>query len=156
MIKLNRKIYVPIISILLTTYAIASLKIYPHYLSYFNILAGGPKNGYQHLIDSNIDWGQDLILLKEYMEENNIYTIHLAYFGWVDPEVYGINYEILKPESKGGTAAISVNYYQGYPFYIIKKDSVVKIPFRYYDFVHKYQIKDRAGYSILIFDLPDE
>ena len=35
----------------------SSLAIYPHSLSYFNELAGGPTKGHYHLIDSNIDWG---------------------------------------------------------------------------------------------------
>jgi Dolichyl-phosphate-mannose-protein mannosyltransferase len=39
--------------------AAASLSIHPHYLAYFNELAGGPANGSRWLIDSNLDWGQD-------------------------------------------------------------------------------------------------
>lgn len=38
--------------------------VYPHYLAYFNELAGGPRNGYQSLVDSNLDWGQDLKELR--------------------------------------------------------------------------------------------
>ncbi len=38
----------------------SSLWIYPHSLSYFNESIGGPKNGGAHLVNSNIDWGQDL------------------------------------------------------------------------------------------------
>ena len=32
-----------------------SLYIHPHYLAYFNELAGGPDNGYKYLVDSNLD-----------------------------------------------------------------------------------------------------
>jgi hypothetical protein len=39
----------------------SSLWYYPHSLSYFNELVGGPKHGHEHLLDSNIDWGQDLL-----------------------------------------------------------------------------------------------
>jgi hypothetical protein len=49
---------------------IASLWYYPHSMSYFNILVGGPKNGGKHLIDSNIDWGQDMLLLKRWYDEH--------------------------------------------------------------------------------------
>ena len=38
----------------------SSLFIYPHSISYFNEITGGPKNGPEHLLDSNTDWGQDL------------------------------------------------------------------------------------------------
>ncbi|MEZ4590126.1 MAG: phospholipid carrier-dependent glycosyltransferase [Chloroflexota bacterium] len=36
-----------------------------HYLAFFNVLAGGPDGGWRYLVDSNIDWGQDLGGLKE-------------------------------------------------------------------------------------------
>lgn len=32
----------------------------PHFLGYFNALAGGPRAGHRYLADSNVDWGQDL------------------------------------------------------------------------------------------------
>ena len=40
---------------------LSGLSVYPHSMSYFNELVGGPRNGHAHLIDSNIDWGQDLL-----------------------------------------------------------------------------------------------
>ena len=46
--------------------------IFPHYLAYFNELAGGPLNGWRSLADSNIDWGQDLPGLKAWLDRNNI------------------------------------------------------------------------------------
>jgi Dolichyl-phosphate-mannose-protein mannosyltransferase len=39
--------------------AASSLAAHPHYLSYFNELIGGPRNGYRWLSDSNVDWAQD-------------------------------------------------------------------------------------------------
>jgi len=39
--------------------AVASGSVHPHYLAYFNELAGGPANGARWLIDSNLDWNQD-------------------------------------------------------------------------------------------------
>jgi len=43
---------------------VSSLLVYPHSMSYFNELAGGPKNGPAHLLHSNVDWGQDLLFLE--------------------------------------------------------------------------------------------
>jgi hypothetical protein len=37
--------------------------IAPHPLSFFNMLAGGPAAGRKLLVDSNLDWGQDLARL---------------------------------------------------------------------------------------------
>ena len=64
---------------------------YPHYLAFFNELVGGPKNGYKVLLDSNLDWGQDLKGLKRWMDANGVNKIRFLYFGWIDPEYYGID-----------------------------------------------------------------
>jgi 4-amino-4-deoxy-L-arabinose transferase-like glycosyltransferase len=45
----------------------SSLWIYPHSLAYFNELVGGPKGGHRHLLNSNIDWGQDLLFLRRWL-----------------------------------------------------------------------------------------
>src|SRR3989304_1695816 len=77
----------------------SSVNIYPYYLAYFNEFIGGPKNGYKYLVDSNLDWGQDLPGLKQYMDRNSIKKIKLSYFGFSDPVYYGINYEYLPSHS---------------------------------------------------------
>jgi hypothetical protein len=43
---------------------LSSLWIYPHSLSYFNESIGGPLNGSNHLLGSNVDWGQGLKYLE--------------------------------------------------------------------------------------------
>ena len=45
-----------------------SLYYYPHGIAFFNALAGGPANGLHYLADSNLDWGQDLPALREYLD----------------------------------------------------------------------------------------
>jgi 4-amino-4-deoxy-L-arabinose transferase-like glycosyltransferase len=80
---------------LVAWYVGASCWIHPHYLAYFNELVGGPDNGYEYLVDSNLDWGQDLKGLKKYMDEHGISKINLSYFGTDSPERYGISYNWL-------------------------------------------------------------
>src|SRR5439155_22186730 len=59
----------------------SSLAVFPHSLSYFNELAGGPENGPAHLLDANIDWGQDLLELKRWSDAHPAARpFHLAYF----------------------------------------------------------------------------
>jgi hypothetical protein len=74
----------------------SSLYHYPHSLSYFNELVGGPKNGHTHLLDSNIDWGQDLLFLKRWLQDHpEVQPIALAYSipaSLVDPVDFGIKY----------------------------------------------------------------
>jgi hypothetical protein len=67
----------------------------PHDLAYFNELAGGSRNGVKYLADSNLDWGQSLPALKEWMNAAGVDVIYLAYFGTDRPEVYGIRFQLL-------------------------------------------------------------
>ena len=85
----------------------ASFSVRPHYLAYFNETIGGPPNGYRHLVDSSLDWGQDLPSLQRWIDalpanerDGNIY---LAYFGAASPRHYGIAAHILPEEKPGGT-----------------------------------------------------
>ncbi len=81
--------------LLLVWYCLASVSASPHHLAYFNELAGGPDGGVNWLVDSNLDWGQDLKRLKAYVEENEITSLRLLYFGTAEPSYYGIEFEPL-------------------------------------------------------------
>jgi Dolichyl-phosphate-mannose-protein mannosyltransferase len=49
-------------------YLFGVVTVHPHYLAYFNELAGGPENGYRYLSDSNVDMGQDIKRLGAYLD----------------------------------------------------------------------------------------
>jgi len=83
-----KKMGISLVSALLGFYIISSLLIWPHYLTYFNEIAKGSKNGYKYAVDSNYDWGQDLKRLKKWVDENEIEKIYLSYFGGGNPEYY--------------------------------------------------------------------
>lgn len=83
------------VAIPLVWYVGAAATTWPHYLAYFNELAGGPANGYRYLVDSNLDWGQDLKGLKAFMDSRGIDRVYLSYFGSDSPERYGIAYDWL-------------------------------------------------------------
>jgi hypothetical protein len=74
-------------------YAGGTLRQHPHHLAYFNEIAGGPSNGWRLLVDSNLDWGQDLKRLATWMRENGVARVKLSYFGSADPWYYGIDAE---------------------------------------------------------------
>ena len=80
------------VALLAAWYVVSSASVFPHYLAYFNELAGGPDGGWRYLVDSNLDWGQDLKGLKRYMDEHAIKRIWLSYFGTADPRHYGIEF----------------------------------------------------------------
>jgi hypothetical protein len=71
----------------------ASLAIRPHYLAFFNALVG-PERGYRHLVDSSLDWGQDLPGLAVWLEADpgarGGDPVYLAYFGSSSPASYGV------------------------------------------------------------------
>ena len=79
-------------SILLLLFATSSVSSRPDYLAYFNPLAGGPKHAYKHLVDSSLDWGQELPRLKNWLERHRQPDdpVYLAYFGSGDPAYHGI------------------------------------------------------------------
>lgn len=73
--------------------AVETIMIAPHFLAYFNQVAGGPEQGWRILADSNIDWGQDLRRLGAYLDEYAPgETVRLSWFGTAYPERYGIDY----------------------------------------------------------------
>lgn len=90
---------------------------HPEYLAYFNTLAGGSELGRFHLLDSNLDWGQDLHELKQFVAEHpEAEPLSLAYFGTLPPESLGLKYEnppINIP--RAGWHAVSVNFVMGLP-----------------------------------------
>jgi hypothetical protein len=89
------------------------LRYAPGYLSYFPIFVD-PGTSYKLLSDSNLDWGQGLIALRKYEDQHPGEAIHLAYFGEVDPALYGIRYEPLFPGQKAsGTIVVSAMHLSG-------------------------------------------
>ena len=64
-IKVSTIFYVLIILSIIST-----ITAYPHYLSYYNETVGGSYNAYNVAEDSNYDWGQDYITLKNWQDTN--------------------------------------------------------------------------------------
>ena len=139
------------IVVLCVWHALSSLSIHPHYLAYFNEFVGGPDNGYRYLVDSNLDWGQDLKNLKVYMDENGLQSVYLAYFGSAHTNYYGIEAQPLpteKPadldERPSAVYAISATYLQG--GYLGDAEA-----FRW---LRPYSPMAKVGYSIFLYRLP--
>lgn len=134
----------------------STIAIAPHYLAYFNEIGGGPENGYKYLVDSNLDWGQDLRELKKYMDRNKIKRVSLSYFGSDSPDRYGIAYDWLPsfflynhhPEQMpqidpNQPLAISVTNLQGTQ--LGDKEQ--------FKWLLQHEPVARLGYSIFVYDL---
>lgn len=71
------------------------LSYYPHFLTYISEYGPGRDQNYRVMVDSNTDWGQGLLELREFMDEQGIDRVRLSYFGSALPSGYGIAYERL-------------------------------------------------------------
>lgn len=142
-IKIKRLFFLNIVLILLCLLSFAeTLKIHPHYMSYFNQLCGGPDNGWKYLRETNTDYGQDLPALANYIKKNNISNFKFLYCGTAEPKYYGLKYEGFEKsdfETPGNCIyAISVNYLESVRWAIDLKPTA------------------KAGYTIFIYDLRKE
>ena len=121
----------------------------PHYLAYFNEFIGGPSNGYKYLVDSNLDWGQDLKHLKRYLDGRGIPAVYLSYFGTADPAYYGIKFQPM-PARPPSTAAEPA-------YYVISATSLQGVYAGGASGAHwlaRYEPSDRVGYSMFVYHLP--
>ena len=140
---------------------ISSLAVFPHSLSYFNELAGGPQGGPAHLLDANIDWGQDLLELKRWYDAHpEARPFYLAYFGFFDPRLAGLDFQPVpgapatenpnaRTSSKTGPVpgwhAVSINELYGYKHLGHETD--------HYAYLRPVAPAARIGYSIMIYHL---
>ncbi|HEY0797240.1 MAG TPA: glycosyltransferase family 39 protein [Acidisarcina sp.] len=69
----------------------------PGLLAYANEAWGGPSKTHLYLSDSNVDWGQQLKAVRQYLETHSSQPCYFAYFaqGPVDFRDYGINCQVL-------------------------------------------------------------
>jgi hypothetical protein len=135
-----------------------SLRYHPHHLAYFNEWSGGPLGGRQHLLDSNLDWGQDLRGLKRYLDEKRIDDIGLAYFGMIPPAELGIRYHVPPQTPAPGWYAISAHFLYGGPHTVCNPDGTYRsADIREFSWLLQFQPVARIGYSIDVFHVtPDQ
>lgn len=90
---------------------------HPDHLTFFNAIAGGPERGSEWLLDSNLDWGQDLYRVPAAVASIDPDAVpYLLYFGHVDPALYGLHYQLLPATPVEGIIAVSENFLWGYPY----------------------------------------
>jgi hypothetical protein len=153
---------VAVVALLLMWHAFESVRIAPHYLAYFNPFDGGPKQAYRHLVDSSLDWGQDLPALKDWLDREGLQAsnhppVFLSYFGTSRPEYYGIDAKPLPgyfdrstprvPEPlTGGVYCISATMLQG--LYLMARGKwSAEHEEKYQATLHNLRILDGTGSS---------
>ena len=137
--------------------AFSVISVYPHFLAYFNELVRGPDNGYKYVVDSNLDWGQDLKRLKNWVEENKIDKVYLDYFGGGNPQYYlGTKYAPWWGDRdpaefpKGNYLAVSASFLQGG-----RGEAIPTLPQSsgYYRWLNNYIPVTTIGHSIFIYHI---
>ena len=98
--------YTILVGVLMAWLVTGTLNVFPNFLTFFNEISGGRDNGYKYVVDSNLDWGQGLLTLKKYLQEKKIDQVQLAYFGSVEPKVYGLSYTRVKDANLRGKKEI--------------------------------------------------
>ncbi len=139
--------------------ALSTLRISPHYLAYFNELAGGPDNGYRYLADSNTDWGQAYKDLARFQQENEIGPVHLSAFIFYDPALYGVEYEPLTP-LRGDTPAVFPSRFNPPPGdYVISATTLDGVPLadpEMYDWFRRREPDAKIGHALFYYHVPEQ
>ena len=128
----------------------------PHQLAYFNLFAGSQDHARRLLLDSNLDWGQDLGRLATFLETNGVGRVGLGYFGHVDPGIYGIDYALPPQAPAAGRYAVSANFLAGYPYAITWTDRMIGVKRGAWSWLDRLAPTARVGSSIYYFDVTDD
>lgn len=144
--------------------SISSLSVYPHSLSYFNELAGGPEGGHRHLIDTNIDWGQDLLYLKCWYDKHpEARPLRAALYGHhFDVNQVGIEFSSPHPgPATGRDSAASLRKDESVlgpqpGWYAMSVHRLHDRDGKYDYFLRYFEPKFKIGYSIYIYHIMPE
>jgi hypothetical protein len=130
--------------------------IHPDYLAFFNVAAGGPGKGERYLIDSNLDWGQDLGRLARWLEESPVargrtYTVRAFNTSDGLMRELGMDPKSMEGEPRG-LFAISKNYLHRLQNADLTADGRLELGTDY-TWVLRYPRVARIGYSLDVYDL---
>jgi len=148
----NKRLLSTTLAVLVSAGVASSLSVFPYSMSYFNYAVGGPMGGKYHLLDANIDWGQDLLRVKEWVDNHpDAKPLHTGLFSFVPLKAAGIESKpIPRPDNSGrlpaldpGWYVISVNELMGYRHYGSNRPECMQF--------QKMDPVDMIGYSTYIY-----
>lgn len=76
--------------------SLSSLFYFPHSLSYFNELFGGPSQGHKYLSGTNIDWGHNVYYLRDEIKRRRWDSVGMSLWTRYDLKLAGIEAQITK------------------------------------------------------------
>ncbi len=135
---------------LLLAYPLSALLATPDTIGYFNLLAGG--RGDRYLLDSNLDWGQGLKRLRAFLDRERLPGVALAYFGHVDPSIYGIRWRFPDP-ARPGLAVVSANFVHGYPYVTVVRGRMVPVPVGAFAWIERWPRLADLGGGLYLYEI---
>ena len=124
---------------------------------------GGPAQGHQYLFEANIDWGQDLYFVKDWIKRHpEARPVTLSWYEIFDPGVAGLN---LPPtpvptsshlsEASGGpvegqSATQGASVFEGWHLVSVHNLQSADQRFTY---LRELEPVDRIGYSVMVYHL---
>jgi len=139
-----------------------ALVAWPRELGYFNALAGAEPA--KVLLDSDLDWGQDLFELRRQTQARGIDNLQIAFFGMLRLCQHGLPHlqGLVPGKETTGWIAISENYYRARSSFMLLKDPCNpkstypegQIPASSFAWLHRYSPVAIAGSSIRLYHLP--
>src|SRR5271156_3679937 len=132
--------------VLLSWHVIASLRIHPDYLAYFNEIAG--QHPERILVVSDLDWGQDLLRLSAVLKEKRVEQVSIAYSGSADLSRFNLpSFRQLTPhQHTTGWIAISL---------ITLKTGGILTPDDSFTWLEAYKPVCLVGHSIRLYYVAD-
>ena len=120
------------------------VRVYPNSIAFFNTLSGGPTAGPRYLLDSNVDWGQGLIHLRDDLASRPHSCVALSYFGRADTHYYlgetrPVPNSAAEAQAQHCLIAVSVEHLYGDPVHRLS-------------YLLKYRPIARPSYSIYLYD----
>lgn len=131
---------------------VSTLAVAPRYLQFVNLMGGGANGGHRWLSDSNIDWGQDFLRLRDYAESRRLDRLVVVAASQVDPAVYGLPVAE-GPSSPGDVLAVSSSFVVGRPYFTVQNGQVTWLHPGQLEWLQEMTPIDRVG-SFFIYKLP--
>jgi hypothetical protein len=131
-----------VVAIALAAELFVSARAHPDYLAYFNAFAGDAPE--KILLDSNLDWGQDLLRLERRARELKMDALRLSYFGTADIERLDL------------PPLLPVEFEQPSPGWVAVSEGTMgsRLHPRTYPWLARYPMVERVGKSIRLYRIP--
>ena len=137
--QLRRGLVAVVLGVLVVMQATTLVRAWPDYLAYFNVAVRDPE---YVVVDSDLDWGQDLKRLIARLHELKVPSVALAYSGSADLTREGLpQYSLLKPDERAsGWVAVSALARAEAP--------------HHFDWLAPYPRRERVGKTIDLYFIP--